>query len=49
LQLWHFSPALLGDQDPWVRAGILAVPMGLAPLVINGAIGLLYRVRLRLG
>jgi dihydroflavonol-4-reductase len=49
LQLWHFSPALLGDQDPWVRAGILAVPMGLAPLVINWAIGLLYRVRLRLG
>lgn len=49
LHLWQFSPALLGNQNPWLRAGVLALPMGLVPLIINGAIGLLYRVRLRLG
>jgi nucleoside-diphosphate-sugar epimerase len=49
LRLWHFSPALLGDKDPWLRAGVLAVPMGLVPLIINGAIRLLYDVRRRLG
>ncbi len=49
LRLWHFSPALLGDMNPWLRAFVLAVPMGLVPLIINALIGLLYRVRLRLG
>ena len=49
LELWHFSPALLGNRDPWLRAAVLAVPMGFVPLIINGAIRLLYAVRRRLG
>ena len=49
LQLWHFSPALLGDRNPWLRAAALAVPMGLVPPIINEAIRLLYAVRRRLG
>ncbi len=49
LQLWHFSPALPGDKNPWLRAAVLAVPMGLVPLIINEAIRLLYAVRRRLG
>ena len=49
LQLWRFSPALLGDKGPWLRACVLAVPVGLVPLLINLTIRMLYRVRLRLG
>jgi nucleoside-diphosphate-sugar epimerase len=49
LHLWHFSPALLDDRNPWLRAGLLAIPMGLVPLLINGAVRLLYAVRRRLG
>lgn len=49
LQLWHFSPALLGDRDPWLRAVVLAIPVGLAPVLINALVGVLYRIRLRLG
>jgi nucleoside-diphosphate-sugar epimerase len=47
--LWEFEPVPFGRLDPWVRAGILAVPIGLAPVVVDAVVGALYRKRLRLG
>jgi hypothetical protein len=49
LHLWDFSGGAMGTLNPWVRAGILAVPIGLVPVVINSIIGAIYRRRLRIG
>jgi nucleoside-diphosphate-sugar epimerase len=49
LKLWDFSGGPMGNLNPWLRAGILAVPIGLIPVVINAIIGAIYRHRLRVG
>jgi nucleoside-diphosphate-sugar epimerase len=49
LHLWDFSAGAMGPMDPWVRALVLAVPMGLVPVIVNSTIGAVYRRRLRIG
>jgi nucleoside-diphosphate-sugar epimerase/xanthosine utilization system XapX-like protein len=47
--LWEFEPEPLGKLDPWLRAGILSVPIGLEPVIIIAIVGAIYRKQLRLG
>lgn len=49
LHLWEFADEPFGRLDPWIRAIVLAIPIGLVPVGINALIRLLYRLRLRLG
>jgi hypothetical protein len=49
LHLWDFSAGAMGQLNPWLRAVILAIPMGLVPVIVNSVVGVIYRRRLRIG
>lgn len=49
LHLWDFSEGPLGQLNPWLRAGLLAIVIGLLPVIINAIIGTVYKLRLRIG
>jgi len=49
LHLWEFTGPPFAGLNPFVRAGILAIPVGLVPVVNNAIVGAVYRTRLRIG
>jgi nucleoside-diphosphate-sugar epimerase len=50
LHFWEFAPEPFGGLPvPWVRALVLAVPIGLLPVVTNLISCAIYRYRLRVG
>jgi hypothetical protein len=46
LDLWDFSAGAMGQMNPWLRAVVLSIAMGLAPVIVNSVT---HRRRLRIG